>query len=250
MAKPTNRQTFVEWCLRKLGAPVLKINVSPEQLEDRIDEAIQVFQEYHNDATGRDYYVHRLTTQNLSDRYITLSDEILDVVRVYTLGSSALSGGMFNFQYQFFLNDVYKPGGVGLGGNLQYMVGTMTYLDMIDHLFNQEKSLQYNRHLSKLYFNHDWPQLNADDYVVAEVRRIFDTSTNEKVWNDQWLKRYAIALIKIQWGENLKKFKPIQMVNQVELDGQTIFDEGMAEKESLEEEIRETWQDPPHFFIG
>jgi hypothetical protein len=250
MAKPTTRTEFSDWCLRKLGAPVITINIAPEQLEDRIDEAIQVYQEYHNDATARDFYVHRITSTNLTNKYITLSDEILDVIRVYTLGSQSLSGGMFNFQYQFFLNDVYKPGGVGLGGNLQHLVTTMTYLDLVDHLFNFEKSVQFNRHLSKLYINADWPALNVDDYVVAECRRIFDVEANTKVWNDQWLKRYAIALIKIQWGENLKKFKPIQLVNQVELNGQVIFDEGMREKELLEEEIKNAWADPPHFFVG
>lgn len=250
MANPTTRTEFKDWCLRKLGSPVLTIDVADTQIEDRIDEAIQVFREYHNDATARDFYMHQLSSTNLTNKYITLNGEILDVIRVYTLGSQALSGGMFNFQYQFFLNDVYRPGGVGLGGNLQYFTTTMTYLDLVDHLFNQEKSLQFNRHLNKLYINADWPKLNEGDYICCEVRRIFDVETNTSVWNDQWLKRYAVALLKIQWGENLKKFKPIQLVNQVELNGQVIFDEGMREKELLEEEIKNTWADPPRFFVG
>lgn len=249
MANPTNRQEFTEWCLRKLGAPVLQINIAPNQLEDRVDEAIQLFREYHNDATGRDYYSHRVTAGDVLTKSITIPDEIIEVMRVCSVASTK-SGGFFNFQYQFYLNDVYGPGGISVGGNMQYIESTLQYLDMIDHLFNQEKTMQFNRHLSKVYFNADWNNVKEGDYVVMEVRRIFDMDTNAKVWNDRWLKEYTCALIKIQWGDNLKKYADISLPGNVKLNGQVIYDEGVADREKLEKELKDTWSDPPFFMIG
>lgn len=251
MATPTNRIEFIEYCLRQLGAPVIDINVSPDQIEDRVDEAIQFFREYHSDSTDNDYYVYRIQASDVSNKYVTIPDNIIEVIRVYSSPSLSRFGGLFNFQYQFFLNDFYRPGGMGLGGNLANIDITMQYLDLIDHFFNQEKTVQFNRHLSKLYINIAWgTQLKVDDYIVVQVRRIFDLDANLKVWNDQWLKKYTIALIKRQWGSNLKKFAGVQLVGGVTLKGQELYDEANKEVEDLEAQVKSTWQEPPLFFVG
>jgi hypothetical protein len=250
MSIPTSRQTLIEWCLRRLGHPVITINVADEQIQDRVDEALQYFREFHGDGTIRDYYKHQVTQQDIDRQYIDLPDEVLQVVRVLTQPALANWGGMFSFTYQFFLNDFYRPGGIGLGGNISNYDITMQYLQLIDHFFNQEKSIRFNRYEDKLKINVNWETVEVDSYFIVECYRYLDPTQYPKLWNDIWLKSYLTALIKLQWGENLKKYSDVSLIGGVKLNADKIFEEALREKEELEKSVEEKWQTPADFMMG
>ena len=250
MSIPNSRQTLIEWCLRRLGHPVITINVADEQIQDRVDEALQYYREFHGDGAIRDYYKHPVTQQDLVNQYIVLPDDILTVVRVLTQPALANWGGMFSFTYQFFLNDFYRPGGIGLGGNLSNYDITMQYLQLIDHFFNQEKSIRFNRHEDKLKINVNWDTVQVGSYFIIECYRYLDPDQYPKLWNDIWLKQYLTALIKLQWGENLKKFSDVSLIGGVKLNADKIYLEALEEKKDLEKSVEEKWQLPPDFMMG
>ena len=70
------------------------------------------------------------------------------------------------------------------------------------------------------------------------------------MWNDRFLKAYATAKIKQQWGSNMKKFSGIAMPGGVTLNGKEIYDEASEELEKLEEDIKSTQSMPSEIFMG
>ena len=64
MSKPSTRQGLIDYCLRRLGYPVLEVNVDEDQIEDLIDDALQYFQERHFDGVERMLLKHKITKEN------------------------------------------------------------------------------------------------------------------------------------------------------------------------------------------
>ena len=85
MAVPTSRSTFKEFCLRKLGKPVIEINVDDDQVEDRIDESLRYYWDYHFDGAERLYYKHLITSTDIANKYITLPQNIIGAVKIFEM---------------------------------------------------------------------------------------------------------------------------------------------------------------------
>ena len=317
MAKPTTRSTFKTYCLRELGFPVIDINVDDDQLEDRIDEALQFFQDYHFDGVEKIYMKHKITTEDIARKWIYVPDAVIGVVNVFPFDDSNSSINMFDLRYQLRLHDLYDFTSVSY---VPYEI-TMQHIATINLLFSGKPQYRFNRHLNKLFLDIDWNNnITTNDWVVVECYRKLDpdtfvasgtanvasasvvvtgTGTNfyndlfigdditvgsqtqtivqinsdtslnvysaftstatgqtisksgiSDVWNDRFLKRYAIALIKKQWGNNLKKFAGIQMPGGVMLNGQAIYDEAVVEIQKIEEDIQSLNVLPPDILVG
>lgn len=245
---PNSRQGLIDYCLRNLGFPVIQINVDDDQISDRIDEAIQFYHEYHSDASIRDFFKHQITQDDIDNRFIPIPEEVLTVTRVLPFNSSTSSSNMFDARYQMMLNDMFN---IGFAGNLSNFVQTMQYLNTVDMIVNGLPQVNYNRHGDKLHIYSDWERmLRLNEFVIIEAYRVIDPDQTPKIFNDMYLKRYATALIKRQWGINLKKFEGIEMPGGVTLNGQQIFDESLEEIRALEEEMRLNWEEPVHFMTG
>ena len=107
MANPTTRAELITHCLRRLGEPVLEVNVDEDQIEDRVDEALQFYQEYHSDAIIKNYYKYQIQAADVTNEYVTLPSSITTVQRIFPIDSSASSSNMFSARYQLRLNDIY-----------------------------------------------------------------------------------------------------------------------------------------------
>lgn len=248
MANPTTRQELADYCLRKLGAPVIEINVDDDQLDDRIDEALQFFQAYHDDAILRVFRKHKITSTDIANEYITLPDSITSVRRILPLGGENGAINMFDARYQIHLNDIFDLGHMG---NLYNYAQIQQYMGTLNMILNGAPQTRFNRHMNRLYLDHDWnTDVEVDDYVIIDAMEIVDPGAFSDVYNDQWLKRYATALIKRQWGENLLKFEGMQLPGGVQMNGTQIFESAMADIEKLEEEIRLNWELPVDFMQG
>lgn len=249
MAKPTDKASFGEFCLRKLGKPVITINVSPDQVEDRIDEALQVFSEKHYDATEKEWVAYRLTAEDLANNYITVPDDILVIDKLLPL-ESVLStmrrNGAFSFEHQMILDNLspFQPLDM-----INYTM-VMTGLEEINQMLNVEETFEFTRHKNRLKIHNTMKRFVVGSVVCFHAYRVIDPETNPYVWNDKWLKQYATALIKQQWGSNMKKHGEIQLLGGVTVNGQQIFDEATQEIQQLEEQLTETYTEPPGFFIG
>ena len=248
MAAPNTRQTLIDYCLRKLGAHVLEINVDEDQISDRVDEAIQFYQEYHSDAIYKVYHKHQITTADITNEYITLPDAVLSVQRIFPLFEGNSSGNMFSAKYQMRLNDMQT---LGFSGNLANYAQTQSYLTTMNMLFSGPEHVRFTRHMNRLHLDVDWAtDITLNDYIVVDAYRTVDPTANVEVFNDMLLKRYTTALIKQQWGANLIKFEGMQLPGGVSLNGRQIYDDGTAEIAAIEEDMQLKYEMPPEFYVG
>ena len=249
MAKPNSRTTFIDYCLRQLGAPVIEINVDDDQVDDRVDEALQFYQQYHADAIEKVYLKHEITSSDITNGYIPLTDAVTDVVRILPIRDTNSSNNMFDIQYQIMLNDMYNLGIMGQILDYEMKMQHLALLDMI--LDSDDKHISFDRHKNQLRVDMDWSaEVTAGQYIVVECYRIIDPDTFTDVYNDYYLKRYATALIKKQWGQNLLKFEGMTMPGGVQFNGRQLYEDALQDIERLEEEVRLNWEQPVDFYTG
>lgn len=327
MATPSSRAAFKQYCLRKLGKPVIEINVDDDQVEDRIDEALKYYWDYHFDGSTQTYYKHvfqpgdfpdvlkevvvhdggtgysntdtvtitrasgdsegsgataslstyangtiraitvtavgtkyrldptaTITTSTGSGAnitaykggYVTLPDNIMGAVRIFPIGDYIATNNIFNIRYQIALNDLYT---LTYQSMVPYFMA-FQHLQLLEQLLVGQQPIRYNRHTNRLYIDVNWNKVEAGQYLVIEAYEVVDPVKFTDVWNDRWLHRYATALIKKQWGNNLKKFSGIQMPGGVTFNGQQIYDEAEQEIEMMEKEMINSFSLPVYDMIG
>ena len=317
MAKPTTRAQFKDYCKRRLGFPVIDINVDDDQVEDRIDDALQFFEDYHFDGTEKIFMKHQITAEDINRRWIYAPEAVIFVTGVFPFDDSNSSINMFDLRYQLRLHDLYDFTSVSY---VSYEI-TMQHIRTLNLLFSGTPQFRFNRHQNKLFLDIDWTRdLQVGEYVIVEcyrklspvtinltgtvtadisantvtgygtkfdqellendfitiggedkqVYRITSPTTLElqspilanvdnvsvtsagysDVWDDRFLKRYATALIKYQWGSNLSKFAGIQMPGGVTLDGTRIMEEARTELDKIEEEMYTMSSLPSEIFTG
>ena len=251
MATPNSRATLIDYCKRRLGEPVIEVNVDEDQLEDRVDEALQYYQEYHSDATTRTYLKHLVTATDVTNEYIPISSDIIFISKMFPLTSSFnTSRNFFDIKYQMMLNDIADL--MNFAGDLAYYEQMQQYLSLLDMKLNGHPQVQFSRRQNRLYIFGDFvdKDIKAGDYIVAEVYTIIDPTTHTSVFNDMFVKEYTTALIKQQWGMNLIKFEGMQLPGGVILNGRQLYDDATGEIETLRQRIRDEHELPADFFVG
>ncbi len=323
MAIPTTRAEFKEYCLRKLGKPVIEINVDDDQVEDRIDQALRYYWDYHFDGSSKIYYKHKVEAKDVPGRisdvivvnggtgysntdtvtftavnsgigatanvvtnssgsitsivvtnpgdlyhdiptisvsggsganlqvfnggYITLPQNIIGAVHVFPIGDPAVrSDDLFNIRYQIALNDLYTLTSVSM---VPFFM-TMQHLSLIQEILVGKQPLRYSRHKNQLYVDMDWNKFNDGEYLLVEAYEVIDPNIYADVWNDRWLQNYATALIKQQWGNNMKKFSNMQLPGGIVMNGQQIYDEAVQEITEYERDMITNLSLPAADLIG
>lgn len=252
MARPRTKDELADYCLRRLGYPVIEINVDKEQVMERIDDALDKFYDYHFDGTEERYLFVKLQESDVTNGYVQLPDLIFSVVKIYPfLASSFLSGtDLFSAQYQFFLNDFYVTPGVATG-NIQYYDSLRAYTETIQEQMSPVKSFHFNRKTNRVYFTESLKtiQLKAPA-LMFKVYVKLDPSKFPEMWDDWFLKGYSTALIKKQWGGNLKKFGNVNLPGGITLNGEQIYSEAEQEIADLENQLYNDLQLPADFILG
>jgi hypothetical protein len=280
MATPTSRQELVDYCLRKLGAPVLEVNVAEEQIDDLVDDALQLFRERHFDGVYQTYLKYQITQDDIdrgrakgisgvgvstttsstnisgntvnfnyyeNSNYLQVPTHVVGVNKIFHFeGSNSISSGMFSIKYQLFLNDIYYWGSTEL---LTYSM-VKTYLEDIDWLLTTQKQIRFNKRQDRLYLDIDWSSVRAGQYFIIDCYRMLDPTDYSQVWNDSFLKPYLTALIKRQWGQNLIKFQGIQLPGGVTLNGRQMYDDAQREIDEIVSKMSSTYELPPLDMIG
>jgi hypothetical protein len=233
MTIPSTRAQFKDYCLRKLGAPVIEINVDDDQVEDRIDEAIRYYWDYHFDGADKVYYKYKVTEVDKTNKYITLPDNIIGVVNLFPVGQSLNTNNLFNIRYQIALNDLYTLTSVSM---VPYYMA-LTHVQFLEQMLVGQQPIRYNRIINKCYIDMSWEIIGVDDHIILECYQVVDPAVYSKAWSERLLQNYATALIKEQWGSNLKKYDGMQLPGGLKFNGQKIFDEAMQERKDIEQII-------------
>ena len=268
MATPATRENLKQYALRALGKPVIEINVDDDQLEDRIDEGLQYFAQYHYDGIRRTYLKYQYTqadkdrilgtTSEIATKnsvstdwkedknYLIVPESVVSVINIFPFSDKG-NLNLFDVRYQLRLNDLYDFSSTSI---INYDI-VLRHLDFLDHILVGEKPLRFNQHDNRLYIDMDWSNdLSVGEYLVIEAYRKLDPETYTDVYNDIYLKRYVTALFKKQWGANLSKFNGVTMIGNVTLNGQQIYSEALTDIEKLEQEIRSSYELNPAMMIG
>jgi len=244
---PASRQDLIDYCYRRLGAPVIEINVDPDQVEDRIDDAFQYFQDYHFDGVEKVYLRHQLSAQDIANEYIQIPPPVISVLRVIPVGNSNQSMGMFDIQYQMRLNDLYTFTSTSI---MHYDI-MMKHLALLNFEFNTDPGIEFERHQQQLRINWDWANsVGVNDYIIIECYRILDPNMYPDVYNDRWLKAYCTELIRKQWGENLMKYSGVALIGGTQLNGGEIYQKALDNLEKLEQQVHDEFQLPIDFILG
>lgn len=246
MAVPTTRETFKQYCLRRLGQPVIEINVDDNQVEDRIDEALKYYWDYHFDGSEKTYLKYQITANDISNTYVTIPQNIIGVINIFDINSALQSGSIFDIRYQIALNDLYQYTNESL---VPYYLN-MQRIRYFEEILVGRQPIRYNRHINRLYIDMDWQKVNIGDYLIVEAYQIVDPDTYTDAWGDRWLARYASALIKRQWATNLTKYNGIQLMGNITFNGQSLYTEAQSEIEQLEGEMIRSFSLPVTDFIG
>ena len=285
MSQPSTRSELKQYALRQLGAPVLEINLADEQCEDIMDDAIQFFQERHFDGVSPTFLKYRISQQDIdrgqatmksgtnkttagittetvtttvagisttfefyeNSNYLQVPDEIIGVTKIFHFdGSNTVTNNMFSVKYQLFLNDIYFWGSTEL---LTYAM-TKTYLEDINFLLTTQKQIRFNQRMDRLYLDIDWDGVTVDDYFVIDCFRALNPADYAQVYNDSFLKKYTVALMKRQWGQNLLKFQGVKLPGGVELNGRQIYDDAQKDLEIIREQMSNMYEMPPLDMIG
>jgi hypothetical protein len=280
MSKPTTRQELIDYCLRRLGAPVLEINIDDDQIDDLVDDALQYFHERHFDGVERMFLKYKFTDEDInrgrakgtngvgivtttgtanisgigttnfnfyeSSNFIQVPDSVIGIEKVFKFDTSSISGGMFSIKYQLFLNDLYYFNSVEL---LQYAM-VKSYLEDIDFLLTTDKQIRFNKRQNRMYLDIDWNAQNKDTFIIIDCYRILDPNDFTKVYNDSFLKKYLTALMKKQWGQNLIKFRGVKLPGGIELNGRELYEDAERELEDLKQRMALEYELPPYDFIG
>lgn len=241
--KPTNRKAFKEYCLRALGAGAIQINVTDDQVEDRIDEALDFWQQHHFEATERIFYRHTITDVDKQNKYIVLPEDIIGVTRILNKGFTSSYYYLFNPQYHIAFSLIFDQ--IPSQTMVPYWMMVRRFAELEEWLAAQPM-FEWTRHGNKLIINTDWDKYAVGDYMIIEGRRLIDS---EDIWKDHWLQRYTTNLIKRQWGSNLKKYT-VTLPSGIVMNGKEIYDEADTEIKAMEAEVLENLQTPLGFFVG
>jgi len=246
MAIPTSRDQLKEHCLRRLGKPVVDINVDDEQVEDRIDEALLYYRDYHFDGSERVLLKHQITAADKTNQHITLDDSYIGVVGVFDIGDSTQTSNLFNVRYQIHLNDLFD---FSSATYVPY-VTAMRHVAQLEEIFVGKQPIRFNRHTNKLHIDMSWNDVTVGNYIIVDSYKVTDPGTYADVWSDRWLMQYTTSLIKRQWGENLKKFEGLQMPGGLTFNGQKIWEEATEEIRRLEDEMISSYSLPVSDMTG
>ena len=273
MAVPTTKATLKSYCLRALGFGVIDINVSDDQADDRLDEALQFFAQYHYDGIEKMYLKHLITSDEVTrarsdasttatdtadssitatwkegKNFIPIPSAVVSVVQVFPFTDTGAGSNMFDIRYQLRLNDLFDFSSTSV---IQYQM-TMDNIQLLEHILVGETPIRFNQHQNRLYVDMDWANdVTADvDYMVIECYRKLDPTTFTDIYDDIYLKRYATSLIKKQWGANLSKFGGVTMLGGVTMNGETLYTQALEEQNRLEEQIQLAFELPINYMIG
>ena len=247
MAQPTTREEFKDYILRKLGAPVIEINVADEQVEDRVDEAVSFWRDYHYNGSQQVYLKHQITEDDKNNGYITLPSGLLGISGIFPLTTNLSTGsGIFNVQYQFVLNNIEDI----TGYNVQNYYMARSHLQFLQEILVGKPMIRYNKHVNRLYIDVDKEFFTPGEYIIVEAYDVIDPDTYSDVWGDRWLQNYATVLVKENWGANLTKFTGMQLVGGVTFNGEQILSEAREERKTMEEDAIRSYQPLTYNFIG
>lgn len=272
-----SRQEFIDYCFRSLGAPVVQVNIDPQQAEDRLDEALEYMYDRHFDFNQRAVYIHAISDTDIARKYFDTSTfgpalgaqvvtdattgltgywpeatDIRTISKVYR-ASNVVGDYMFDLRYQMTLFDFFglyfNQSGFSSAPMAAYMEG-MSYIKLINDVFNYPASYTYTKTTNRLFLDTDASKYIPGSYLFIEAYVKINPNEYPLVWNDRVFKLYFTALLKKQWAQNLMKFSGVPLPGGASLNAPALMQEAVAELQKIEDTLLRTQELPVDPMIG
>ena len=246
--KPETREEFKDFLLRANGQGIVKVNVTDDQVEDCIEIALEFFRDYHFDGMDSTYLKHVITSEDRTNRWIPVSDDVQEVIEVYSPQNISFGFGndrLWDVRYQFLLGELHSISSHGLS----HYVMSLQYLEELEEWLQTQMDVRFHRHTGKLHLDTNWELLQVGDTIVARAYVSIDPHNYPKAWNDRFLKRYGSALVKRQWGTNLSKWESVQLPGNQTLSGAQLLSDAKEDIQRIEEEVHIMHAPVPMDFI-
>ena len=280
IAKPQNRSEFKQNIKIRLGAPVLEINVSDEQMDICIEEAFQYFNERsHYDGNERVYisvdttnsnvrqnfssYQYQENTKEIDGRtfttttksqnnFLILPDDVTGVLQILKSGmfGGGAMGGIFppGFAFPGLIGNITGGACDNTGYGLIQYAAFQEYLALIDFMLYPPKQYRFNPLTHRLWFDGNFDRMGS--MIVCDCMVKPNPDIFPDVWNDSWLKLMAQALVKKAWGQNLSKYTGVQLPGGITLNGDKIYNDAQQELDTIRQRFAMDMQDPPLDAVG
>ena len=275
MSIPKNKPEFVEHCLRRLGQPLIKINVAPQQIDDRVDEAMYRFYEKHYLATEVCWAIFTPNKEDIKNGYVMLPPDIIGVSDVFHASNTS---NIYSIDFLMRLSELQSLSKTDFAG-ISYYCTVKMHMELLNEMFSPQIQYDYNSLSRKLILAGGLKNTVYVEgmFALRVYRKLLDEShfhsrTSEdhdgshilggdpedhstgripvNVFQDRWLQLYTTALIKLQWGQNLGKHQNIQLLGGIMMNGSEIKAEAKAELVELEAQLNSDYSLAPIGFIG
>jgi hypothetical protein len=249
MAVPTTRQQFKDYCLRKLGAPVIILELDDDQVEDRIDEALLYYRDFHYNGAEKIYLKHQVIQTDIDNGYLTIGDpSVFAISNMFSMGGviGSFSSNMFSMNYQIAMNEVWNLSSFSL---IPYFLAR-EQIALIQEMLVGKQPIRFNQLTNQIHVDMAWSNIVVGHYLIFEGYKSIDPNTYNAIWGDRWLQNYTTVLIKEQWGGNITKYANAQVISGMTFNAARILDDAQKERKKLEDEMIFTWSEPVSDFYG
>ena len=257
-------EDFVDYCLRRLGAPVVNVEVTPEQIQDRVSDGIQYMLEYDLESVCNQWWIHCCTKEDVQNGYLTIPMDVLDVMEVLVNGTGSAfqsdgdgkvySSSLVNFgymdnpQWQWFNNYWYYGNMFSGGQTMFYYEVSMQYIQMLQTLMTAKVEYAYRRRQRKLWFLSRG--YHEGEFIALYGTKMLDPEKDDCIWDSDFMKKYVPVLIGEQWGVNLSKFGNVPSAGGLTINGEEIRRRYAEQRKELEEEHELKFREPPLPFFA
>lgn len=247
MALPKTRKQLRDYILRRLGEPVIQVNVSEDQIQDRIDDALLYYTTFHFSGSEEVMVPHIVTQEDIDSKSLPVPENMLTISNVFnfTAGGSVVSSGMFSSRYQVIYDNLFAAAAYS---TVPYYLARR-HLELLEWMLDNEPTVRWNVNIGRAWIDQPWDGVFVGQKIMFYGYRTVEAVETSKIWSDIWFLDYVTALVKRQWGENVKKFNLVLPAN-VTYNGQQIYDEAIASMEKLEEKMKNQYQLPPMDYLA
>lgn len=251
MSIPVTKAQFIAKVLRELGYPTIKVNVTEEQLDDRVDDALQVFYRRHFDGSEKQYVAHVMSPSDAATKTVVMDPDVIGVINVFPLQSSSGAGGslLFNVPYQLVMSEIFGLNGGASDGVSSYIV-TRTQMNTLQEFLVGRFPIRYNEKTNILYVDASSEKLTVGSTILIECYKQNTAVDYPDVWSDIWLRKYAVELVRRQWSQNLGKFKDVQLPGGITINAKEMVGQAESTIRELEEELAHSYSPILNDFFG
>jgi len=223
-----------------LGSPVINVELTDDQLSDNINLALETFTQFVEG--GVNIRMLTLTTETGQKEY-SLPFTVASVLKLFDAGSLSTFEAVFP---ERAMADTF--GGLYASGDLLTLELTRSYMSTLEFQSTVDVRFNYNSSTNEIYLIED-PGSQTLGLLCYEKTDYTET-TKGGVYNHLWIKKYAVALCRKQWGMNLTKYSGSMLPQGLTMNGTEIYQQALTDLEKLETELEETWRMPLDFFVG